>query len=82
MINNESLPALPRGATLEPDGEAWLLRYSIPGHDYGERFPGVVDIAIPVVAQSCEDALALARLILAGVKAYPRRRQNQLFMRQ
>lgn len=69
--------ACPRGATLEADGQSWLLRYQVQCFDYGERLPRLVDVTVPLVAMSHEDALNLAGVILRGHKSPEAPEQSQ-----
>ena len=71
---------LPKGATLEADGQSWLLRYQVQCFDYGERLPRLVNVTVPLVALSHEDALNLAGVILRGHKSpeAPEQSQTQL----
>jgi hypothetical protein len=51
-------------ATLVPDDFKWLLTYPIAGHEYGERTPERVEVTLPIVARSYNDALIIAEVIL------------------
>ena len=53
-------------ATLEPDGSKWLLTYPIASYEYGERTSARVEVRLPIVARSYNDALALVEVILRG----------------
>ena len=51
-------------ATLVPDDFKWLLTYPIAGHEYGERTPERVEVTLPIVVRSYNDALIIAEVIL------------------
>ena len=51
-------------ATLESDESTWILRYQIAFREYGGLLEGLADVTIPIAAESYDDALKLAEVIL------------------
>ena len=58
------------GATLEPQGVGrWQLSYQVERFDYGGLLSSSVDVALPIAAETRDDALLLCAVILRGHKA-------------